>query len=235
MSENKRYYWLKLKKDFFDSKMIKILKTFERGNEMIITFLKMELHSLEKDGYIYYDRMLPTFEQELAVAIGEETSIVKETLDTLINFGAIKKNSDTEYYLSIIEDCIGSEAPNAQRMRKMRDKKDCDTKASHCDSSTPLCDDFMSHCDTEKEIEKEIEKSKSKSREDTDKKASAFSFEKKSGSFNVQNANSKNNSDNTNHNSTARKKPPRNYEMEEFLKRNNLKLENFMPSFANDE
>ena len=224
MSENKRYYWLKLKKDFFDSKMIKILKTFERGNEMIITFLKMELHSLEKDGYIYFDRMLPTFEQELAVAIDEDTPIVKETLDILLRFGAIKKNSDTEYYLSIIEDCIGSETSVAQRVRKHRQEALCNDEPLQSNAE-------VLHCNTEKEIEK----SKSKSREDIDKKASAFSFEKKSGSYNVQNANSENNSGDINHNSTARKKPPRNYEMEEFLKRNNLKLENFMPSFANDE
>ena len=31
MSETKRYYWMKLKKDFFEQKMIKILRTFANG------------------------------------------------------------------------------------------------------------------------------------------------------------------------------------------------------------
>lgn len=52
MSENKRYYWLKLKKDFFEQKMIKILRTFENGDRMITIFLKMELHSLENTTFL---------------------------------------------------------------------------------------------------------------------------------------------------------------------------------------
>jgi len=102
LSENKRYYWLKLKKDFFEGKMIKILNTFERGDKMILTFLKMELHSLENDGYIYYENMLPTFEQELAIAINENTEIVKLTLETLLRFGAIRKEDENKYYITAL-------------------------------------------------------------------------------------------------------------------------------------
>ena len=147
MSENKRYYWLKLKKDFFDSKMIKILRTFEKGNEMILTFLKIELHSLVNDGYVYYENMLPSFEQELAVAIDENVEIVALTVETLLNFGAIRKIDDNTYYLTIIEDCIGSETSSANRMRKLRDKELSDVSASQCDA-------LVSHCDTEIEKEK---------------------------------------------------------------------------------
>ncbi len=122
MSENKRYYWLKLKKDFFEQKMIKILRTFENGDRMITIFLKMELHSLENDGYMYYENMLPTFEQELAIAIDEETELVKTTLVTLLRFGAIRKEDENKYYITALEDCIGSETKDAARKRKAKEK-----------------------------------------------------------------------------------------------------------------
>ena len=91
MIENKRYYWMKLKKDFFEQKMIKILRTFANGEKMIMIFLKIQLHSLENDGYIYYENMLPEFEQELAIAIDEDAESVKLTMDTLIRFGAVER------------------------------------------------------------------------------------------------------------------------------------------------
>ncbi|MBQ7958008.1 MAG: phage replisome organizer N-terminal domain-containing protein [Clostridia bacterium] len=170
MSENKKYYWLKLKKDFFESKMIKILRTFEKGNEMILTFLKIELHSLVNDGYVYFENMLPSFEQELAVAIDENIDIVKLTVETLLKFGAIKKIDENTYYLTIIEDCIGSESSSANRVRKHRNTEKCNDDELQCNAE-------MLHCNTE--IEKEKSKSKSKSRDREDKKTSAFSLQKK--------------------------------------------------------
>ena len=83
----------------------------------------------------------------------------------------------------------------------------------------------MLHCNTEKEIE--IEKRESKRKEE--KNTSAFSFQKKSGSVNVQNENFQKNSAEVQHNSAARANPPRNYEMEEFLKKNNQTLSDYMP------
>lgn len=173
MSENKRYYWLKLKKDFFEGKMIKILNTFEHGDKMILTFLKMELHSLENDGYIYYENMLPTFEQELAIAINENTEIVKLTLQTLLRFGAIRKEEENKYYITALEDCIGSETSSARKMRKKREleQSQCDQNESH----------FLPEIEKETEIEKELYLEKKRT-------PSSFSGKKKGGRYGTQNA-----------------------------------------------
>ncbi len=170
MSENKRYYWLKLKKDFFEQKMIKILKTFEKGEKMILVFLKIGLHSLENDGYIYYENMLPTIEQELAVAIDEDIEKVKLTLDTLIRFGAVEKIDEKKYYITALEDCIGSETKDAVRKRKAKNES----------GNFPQKDgNFPPEIEKEKDTEKELYQSKSKT-------PSSFSSEKKGGSFSGQ-------------------------------------------------
>lgn len=48
MAENKRYYWLKLMDDFFDSKRIKKLRKMAGGDTYTIIYLKMQLLSLKK-------------------------------------------------------------------------------------------------------------------------------------------------------------------------------------------
>ncbi len=188
MSENKRYYWLKLKKDFFDGKMIKILRTFEKGDKLILIFLKLELFSLENDGYIYYEHMLPTFEQELSVAIDEDASLVKEAFGVLLRFGAIKKVDENKYYISALEDCIGSETNAAQRMRKKRQNSEltneqCSLSGEHCSPEIEI--------EIEKEKEKDIEKELYQEKK---RGASSFPAEKKRGGYKTQrNYYSKNN------------------------------------------
>ena len=199
MSENKRYYWLKLKKDFFNQKMIKILGTFPQGDKMILTFLKIQLHSLENDGYIYFENMLPTFEQELAIAIDEETETVKATLGMLIKFGAIDKKDEKTYYITALEDCIGSETASAKRVREFREREKSNDQALHCNT----------------EIEKDKEKEKDI---DTEKKRtpSSFSDEKKGGRYG-----SKNNF--SNYSYYGKNKPPKktaSYDIAEVMREN---------------
>lgn len=51
----------------------------------------------------------------------------------------------------------------------------------------------------------------------------------------MQNVNFQNNSGDVQQNCAARANPPRNFEVEEFLKNNNLTYENFMPGFVKDK
>ncbi len=198
MSENKRYYWLKLKKDFFEQKMIKILKTFENGNEMIMIFLKIELHSLENDGYIYYEGMLPTFEQELAIAVDEDVSLVREALATLIKFGAIEKKDEKTYYVTAIENCIGSETKDANRKRRSR------AEDGHCPPENGHCPPKSGHFPPE--IEKDIEKEKELYLEKK-RNASSFSDEKKGGGYKK-----------SAYKNYSKPRKPSSYDLEEFQK-----------------
>ena len=54
MADCKRYYWLKLKDDFFRSKRIKKLRGMERGDRLVILYLKLQLIAMKNDGVIVY-------------------------------------------------------------------------------------------------------------------------------------------------------------------------------------
>lgn len=44
----KRYFWLKLKEDFFDEKYIKALKRLPQGDSLIIVYLKCNFIALKQ-------------------------------------------------------------------------------------------------------------------------------------------------------------------------------------------
>ena len=76
----KRYYWLKLDEDFFNSKEIKKLRKLAGGDTFAIIYLKMLLMSINNDCIISYDGIENTFEEELALQLDEGVDNVKVTV-----------------------------------------------------------------------------------------------------------------------------------------------------------
>ncbi len=57
----KKFYWLKLHKDFFKSKEMKKLRRVAGGDTYTIIYLKLQLLSLENDGHLYFDGIDDSF------------------------------------------------------------------------------------------------------------------------------------------------------------------------------
>ena len=85
----KKYFWLKLKENFFDDKQIRFLRTLPDGDKIVITYLKMQLKSLKTAGTIRYDKILPTCEEELALMLDEDVNIVKFTIKALLQINVL--------------------------------------------------------------------------------------------------------------------------------------------------
>ena len=76
----KKYYWLKLKKDFFNSKEMKKLRRIAGGDTYTVIYLKMQLLSIENDGVIHFDNVEDDLAKELALILDEEEDNLKVTL-----------------------------------------------------------------------------------------------------------------------------------------------------------
>lgn len=118
-----RYYWLRLKKDFFTDKRIKKLRKVAGGDTYTIIYLKMQLLSLQDKGNLYFENIEDTFEEEIALQIDEDVEDVKITINFLINTGLLVQIDDFSYELIETKNCIGSETAVAERVRKSREKK----------------------------------------------------------------------------------------------------------------
>jgi len=159
MSEPKRYFWLKLHKDFFQRKEIKRLRKIAGGDTYTIIYLKMLLRSIMSDGKLYFDGLEDDFASELALDLDEKEENVQITIQYLLKSGLLEMCSDEEYYLPDTKDSTGCETAVASRVRKHRERK----KALQCNTDVTqvkqLCNGEI---EKELEIDKELYKEKEK-------------------------------------------------------------------------
>ena len=159
MSEPKRYFWLKLHKDFFQRKEIKRLRKIAGGDTYTIIYLKMLLRSIMSDGKLYFDGLEDDFASELALDLDEKEENVQITIQYLLKSGLLEMCSDEEYYLPDTKDSTGCETAAASRMRKCRAKKD----KLERNNVTPMLQSGYEEIKKELEIEKELDTKANKS------------------------------------------------------------------------
>ena len=171
MGETKKYYWLKLKTDFFFSKEIKKLRRIAGGDTYTIIYLKMLLMSVKTDGKIYYEGVEDSFAEELALSLDEDSDNVLIVLNFLERHKLIERGGDAEYFLPEAALSIGSETQGAERVRRFREKQ----KALQCNEPVTLVK-RLGNTEIEKEKireDKEIERE-----EDVESQIQSLSREK---------------------------------------------------------
>ena len=165
----KKYYWLKLKDDFFTSRAMKKLRKIAGGDTYTVIYLKLQLLSLENEGLLFYEEYEPTFYEEMALALDEDVENVKATLLFLESVGLIQKRSNNEYILTEVPYLIGSETDKAELMRRKRERDKLESSNNVTAQLPPVTKryteiDKEKEKDIEKEIEIEIEREREKSK-----------------------------------------------------------------------
>lgn len=166
MVKVKRYFWLKLGKDFFNQKEIKLLRKIAGGDTYTIIYLKILLLSLRNDGKVYFDGVTSTFAEEIALEIDEDAENVAVCMKFLEQKGLLVYESEDEMNLTAIPEMIGSESESARRVRKHRQNKVLQEKPLQCNAE-PLQSNknVTTEIEIEKELEKELEIEKDKEQE----------------------------------------------------------------------
>ena len=147
----KKYYWLKLKEDFFRQPRMKKLRKVAGGDTYTVIYLKMQLLSLENEGMLFFEGIEDDFIEELALTIDEDPDNVRFTVLFLIDQGLMEEVRKDEYALPEAMKSIGSETKWAEKKRKQRQKGD-----NVLDVSV-TCSSLVQNCPTELEKEIEIE------------------------------------------------------------------------------
>ena len=141
----KRYYWLRLKDDFFESKRIKRLRRM--SDTYVIVYLKLQLKAMKTEGVIRYTGLEDSAAEEFALDINEDPIDVEETLNYLLEKDLCESDGTNFFFPYALEN-TGSEGASAERNRNYRARK-----ASLCDTDVT---DARQNRDGEKEIEKDI-------------------------------------------------------------------------------
>ena len=81
MADNRKYYYLKLKEDFFDTDEMKILESMKDGYLYSNILLKLYLKSLSNSGRLMYRNVIPYTPEILATLTGHQVGTVEKALD----------------------------------------------------------------------------------------------------------------------------------------------------------
>lgn len=167
MAEVKKFYWLKLKRDFFKRHDIRIIEEMENGKDYILFYLKMLLESIDHEGHLRFSETIPYNEKMLSVITNTNIDVVRSAMKVLLELNMVEILDDSTIYMSEVLKITGSETAVAERMRKSRDKKkmlaECNNVTNECNNVKKCYTEIEKEkeLDTEIEIEKEIDMVKS--------------------------------------------------------------------------
>ena len=175
----KRYYWLKLKDDFFTDKRIKKLRRIAGGDTYTIIYLKMMMKCMNNDGILEYEGIEDNFADELALDLDEDADNVQITVNFLMRAGLLEEMGENRFLMAEVPELIGSETSSAQRVRDFRSKQktlQCNTNVTEVKQkalpSNTNVTEVKQLCNVEKEIDKDKDKDIEKDKDtdtDTDK------------------------------------------------------------------
>ena len=118
--DSKRFYWLKLKKDFFQQHQIKVLKSLPNGRLYALIYLELLAESTSHEGELRFSQMLPYDTVTLSAVIDEDKGNVEKAIEILINLELIEILDDGTLFMREIERLIGSETGQTIRKREAK-------------------------------------------------------------------------------------------------------------------
>jgi predicted phage replisome organizer/uncharacterized phage protein (TIGR02220 family) len=147
---DKKYYWLKLHKDFFKRHEIRVIEEMPNGKDYILFYLKLLVESITHEGKLRFSDAIPYNEQMLSTITNTNIDTVKNAMDIFLQLNMMEILDDATIYMKEVENMVGCESATAQRMRKSRQNKAL--KDKECNNVTPLLQDCYTdeeHCDIE--------------------------------------------------------------------------------------
>ena len=117
MSDNKKYYYLRLKDNFFDSDELKILESMKDGYLYSDILLKLYLRSLKNDGKLVVNDRIPYNAEMLASVTGHQVGTIKQALSMFKELGLIEILENGAIYMLDIQNFIGKGSTEADRQR----------------------------------------------------------------------------------------------------------------------
>lgn len=153
MADNKKYYYLKVKDNFYDSEEMILLQNMQDGYLYSDILMKLYLRSLKNNGKLMFKDVIPYTPQILSQVVRHQVGTVEKALTIFKQLGLIEILDTGAIYMLDIQNFIGESSTEADRIRKYRQTIKSEQEGVQMlqhmyDESTP---------EIEKDIEKDIE------------------------------------------------------------------------------
>ena len=123
MAEAKKYFWLRLKRDFFKRHDIKILRRMEHGDEMVVFYLALLTESIDHEGALRFSENTPYTTQMLAYVTDTDEEIAEKAMTILTSLGMVKVGEDGTFFMPELKGLISYETDYARQKREWREEK----------------------------------------------------------------------------------------------------------------
>lgn len=166
MADNRRYYYLKLKDNYFDEDSIVLLESMKDGMLYSNILLKLYLKSLKNGGRLQLDEHIPYTAEMIATVTRHQIGTVERALQIFLKLGLVEVMENGGYYMSNIELLIGQSSTEGERKKRAR----MEIKAQRGQlpgGSGQMSGQSADICPPEIEIKKEKEIEKERDRDGT--------------------------------------------------------------------
>lgn len=162
--KEKKFYWLKLKKDFFKRHDIQIIESMSNGKDYVLFYLKLMCESIDHEGNLRFSDTIPYNEQMLSTITNTNIDVVRSALKILKELNMIEILDDLTIYMNEVDKLIGSavDNDNANRQRRFRERQKEQLLAERYESVTESNESKIIDIDKDKELDKEKDKKSKK-------------------------------------------------------------------------
>ena len=122
MSDNRKYYYLKLKENFFESDEMILLQNMQDGYLYSDILMKLYLKSIKTDGKLMFKDLIPYTPTVLAQVLRHQVGTIEKALKVFLELGLIEILDNGAIYMLDIQNFIGKSSTEADRIRNYRNQ-----------------------------------------------------------------------------------------------------------------
>ena len=156
MAKNQKYYYMRLRADFFSRKDIILLENMPNGAVYCLILLKLLTASLENNGHLMLNEEIVMTPAMLATITRYDVGTVEKALQIFMQLGLVEQLPDNSYYMLELEGMVGKTSTEADRKRIARANVKA-LKGEAADKCPPNVQVLSKKSPPEIEIEKETD------------------------------------------------------------------------------
>ena len=122
MADNQKYYYMKLKADYFNSKEQILMEKMQDGYLYSNILLKLYLLALEGNGKLMFTDLIPYNAEMIATLTRHQVGTVEKALQLFEQLKLIERFETGEIYMMDMQSLIGSTSTEADRKKAYRER-----------------------------------------------------------------------------------------------------------------
>ena len=128
MADKTKYYYLKIKENFFDSEDMKLLESMDNGYLYSNILMKMYLLSLKNGGKLMYKDKIPYNSRMLSTILNHNVDVLDKAIEIFRELNLIEILDSGAIFMLDIQNYIGKSSDEADRKRAYRRQIDTERK-----------------------------------------------------------------------------------------------------------